>query len=95
MRSATGTYRLDSISGAFFAVNLLHFIHRDEAIVGRFGRYGTIRGSIGGRVLSAMWKDQNQHGWLLLTFDPAYGLFEGEYGTGDDVAGRCSGIKVR
>jgi len=47
------------------------------------------------RVLSASWKDQVRDGWMTLTFDGSYRLFEGEYGTGAQTASRCTGEKVR
>ncbi len=95
VRTATGTYRLDPISAAFFDATVIRFIHRDGSVIGRFGRHGSIRGSMTDGVLSASWKDQVRDGWMKLAFDGSYRLFEGEYGTGDETTNCCTGEKAR
>jgi len=86
---------LDPISAVFFDATVVRFIHRDGSVIGRSGRHGSIHGSMTDRVLSASWKDQVRDGWMTLTFDGSYRLFEGEYGTGAQTASRCTGEKVR
>ncbi len=93
-RSATGSFRLDEASAAFFQARRLRMIQRGSTIRGRLGRYGVVEGVIAAKEVRATWHDSGQAGWLALTFDPDFTRFEGEYGVGEwpsAVAGRCAG----
>jgi hypothetical protein len=77
---ATGHYRLDPESHAFFESPIIHFVQHDAELVGHFGRHGTVRGFMHGCVLEGNWKCRERGGWIRLTFDPSRRTLEGEYG---------------
>jgi hypothetical protein len=85
-RTITGQYRLDSNSDRFFGARTMHFRQIDSAVLGRFGRRGTLKGSMDARVLRANWKNDESIGWLVLTFDDKFAAFHGEYGAGEPAA---------
>jgi hypothetical protein len=84
-RTITGQYRLDPNADRFFGARTVHFRQIENAVLGRFGRRGTLRGSMDARVLRANWKNDDSIGWLVLTFDEKFSGFQGEYGT-DETA---------
>ncbi len=82
----TGQYRFDPEADRFFGARTVHFRQIENSVLGRFGRRGTLKGSIDGRVLRAQWKYDEGAGWLVLTFDEKFSGFQGEYGTGEAPA---------
>jgi hypothetical protein len=91
---ATGHYRLDRASTAFFGSPLMHFIQRGDRVLGHFGRHGIIRGSIVDRTMEAAWKSGERCGWLKIEFDATRRSFEGTYGLGEATSpplGYCRG----
>jgi hypothetical protein len=92
MSGATGHYRLDGESKAFFGSPVMHFIQRDDRIIGRFGRRGVVRGSISNGTLTISWKSGPRCGWLKARFNPIRRSFEGVYGLGEATSpplGHC------
>jgi hypothetical protein len=82
-RNISGQYRLDPNVGRFFGAQTVHFRQVENAVLGRFGRYGTLRGSMDCGVLRARWKNDATIGWVVLRFDESLSTFQGEYGTYD------------
>jgi len=78
--TATATYALDRDARAFFATKAFRFVHRHESIVGKFGRYGSIKGTMNDRLLIATWRDETRRGWLTLAFSRSFRSFRGNYG---------------
>ena len=74
-------YRLDPASASFFRTSRLRLLARNQYVVGRLGRYGTVSGKISDRFLSAVWHDVrgDRRGWLAVVFSAQYGSFEGSY----------------
>lgn len=72
MRSVSGKYRMDAASAEFFGSRTICLIGRGSEILGRFGRTGTIRGSLAGYVADAVWHDFHREGWMTLTFDAGF-----------------------
>lgn len=90
----TGQYRFDPGGDRFFGARTVHLRQIDNAVLGRFGRRGTLKGSIDARVLRAQWKYDDTIGWLVLTFDEKFNGFQGEYGTGEAAAEASSAVKI-
>jgi hypothetical protein len=85
-RNITGQYRLDTNTDRFFGATTVHFRQIEDEVLGRFGRRGTLKGSMDAHVLRAKWKNDESTGWLMLTFDDRFGGFRGEYGTSETAA---------
>jgi hypothetical protein len=95
---ATGHYRLDPGSQAFFESPMMHFVQHDGEVIGHFGRHGNVRGVMHDGVLEANWKCRDRDGWIRLTFDPSRRTLEGEYGlgsVGSAPAGFCRAAAQR
>ena len=95
--TATGAYGLDSAAATFFGALAFRFVHRDDVVVGRFGRSGRIEGTMKDRLLVATWDDDARRGWLTLAFAPSFGSFRGDYGEYEErhsVRGRKRGRLV-
>ena len=98
MLDATGLYRLDETSVRFFGTHVLRILQRGEVVVGRFGRRGTIKGTLHDFELRAAWRERACSGWLNATFDPTYDTFRGECGDEDDeliAQVQCTGTRIR
>ena len=78
--TATGAYGLDSAAATFFRARAFKFVHRNNIVVGRFGRSGRIEGTMNDRLLVATWNDDARRGWLTLAFAPSFFSFRGDYG---------------
>lgn len=83
-RTVTGQYRLDANAQQFFGAPTLHFRQVEQNVLGRFGRRGTLKGTVEAHILRARWKNDTQVGWLVATFDAAFESFQGQYGVFDD-----------
>lgn len=78
--TATATYALDRDAAAFFAAKAFRFVHQHESVVGKFGHYGSIQGTMNDRLLIATWHDETRRGWLTLAFSRSFRSFRGNYG---------------
>jgi hypothetical protein len=83
-RTVTGQYRLDANAQQFFGAPTLHFRQVEQNVLGRFGRRGTLKGTVEEYVLRARWKNDAQAGWLVAKFDAGFASFQGQYGVLDD-----------
>ena len=90
------TYRLDADTRQYLDSSLLHLIVRGSDVVGRYGRYGVIRGTLDGSELTASLNDGPNRGWLRASFDAVYDTFEGTCAYGREPANECriSGSRV-
>lgn len=93
-RTANGSYRFNAAAAAFFGSAMVHFIVRDGAIIGRFGRIGTMRGSLSGRVAHIFWQVRDREGWITLRFEPHFKSCVCEYGLRDGPAVGSASMSV-
>jgi hypothetical protein len=94
LRSASGTYRFNAAGATFFGSPMVHFIVRDGAIVGRFGRTGTMRGSLSGLLAHVWWQMRDREGWVTLHFEPHFKSCVCEYGLRDGPAVGSSSMSI-
>ncbi|HEX8805614.1 MAG TPA: hypothetical protein VF741_01650 [Candidatus Aquilonibacter sp.] len=97
MASATAVYRLNPEMHEMLGTRLIRIIARDDAIIGHYGRYGYISGSLKGHELDATLRDKRHEGHLTVTFDDDFMSFSGHYlPAGGEVLRdqQCSGIRV-
>lgn len=83
------TYRLDSAAQHYLDSSLLHLIVRGSDVVGRYGRYGVLRGTLDGSELTASLTDGPKQGWFRASFDAMYDAFEGTCAYGREPANEC------
>lgn len=81
----TGNYSMGASASEFFMSKTMRLIARDTRIFGRFGRRGSIRGTITRYVAHVTWRDLHREGWMMLVFATdfgsglcRYGLLEGQ-----------------
>lgn len=97
MANATAAYRLNPEMHEVLGTRLIRIIARDETVIGHYGRYGYISGSLKGRKLEATLRDKQHEGQLIVTFDDGFTSFDGHYvHLGDDQRRdrKCSGTRV-
>jgi hypothetical protein len=95
--NATAAYRLNPEMQEVLGTRLIRIIVRDQAVIGHFGRYGYISGSLNGHDLHATLRDKRHEGHLSVTFDDAFMSFNGHYASNVDEHAdglRCSGTRV-
>jgi hypothetical protein len=95
--NATAAYRLNPEMQEVLGTCLIRIIVRDQAVIGHFGRYGYISGSLTGHDLEATLRDKRQEGRLTVTFDDSFTSFNGLYASAVDDLSRgrqCSGTRV-
>lgn len=80
----TGQFSMDAGAQQFFGARTLHFRQLERNVLGRFGRRGTLKGTMEGHVLRAQWKNDMRLGWLVATFDAGFTSFQGQYGVLDN-----------
>ncbi len=79
MANATAAYRLNPEMQDVLGTRLIRIIVRDQTVIGHFGRYGHISGSLTGRDLEATLRDKRHEGHLTVTFDDSFTSFNGQY----------------
>lgn len=97
MATATAAYRLNPEMQDVLGTRLIRIIVREQTVIGHFGRYGYISGSLQGRDLQAVLRDKRREGQLTVTFDETFTSFNGRYASAaDDRPGSrlCSGTRV-
>jgi hypothetical protein len=95
--NATAAYRLNPEMHELLGTRLIRIIVRDGAVIGHYGRYGYISGSLNGRDLDVRLRDKRHEGQLTVTFDDAFTSFAGRYAmeSPDSVQSRhCSGTRI-
>lgn len=97
MTNATAAYRLNPEMQEVLGTRLIRIIVRDQTVIGHFGRYGYISGSLNGRNLEATLRDKRHEGHLTVTFDDSFTSFNGQYASETHIAPggqRCTGTRV-
>jgi hypothetical protein len=97
LASATAVYRLNPEMHEMLGTRLIRIIARDDTVIGHYGRYGYISGSLRGRELDATLRDKRHEGHLIVTFDDDFMSFNGHYSPGGEAPQRdqqCSGTRV-
>jgi hypothetical protein len=95
--NATAAYRLNPEMQEVLGTRLIRIIVRDRTVIGHFGRYGYISGSLDGRTLDATLRDKRREGHLTVTFDDSFTSFNGQYASEThDASGAvlCTGTRV-
>jgi hypothetical protein len=95
--NATAAYRLNPEMQDVLGTCLIRIIVRDQAVIGHFGRYGYISGSLTGRDLQATLRDKRHEGHLTVTFDDSFTSFNGQYAIAVDDpphSRACTGTRV-
>jgi hypothetical protein len=95
--NATAAYRLNPEMQEVLGTRLIRIIVREQTVIGHFGRYGYISGSLNGHDLDATLRDKRHEGHLSVTFDDGFTSFNGRYASGaaDHKGGvHCSGTRV-
>jgi hypothetical protein len=95
--NATAAYRLNPEMQEVLGTRLIRIIVRQQTVIGHFGRYGYISGSLNGHDLDATLRDKRHEGHLTVTFDDGFTSFNGRYASSsDEKAGSqvCSGTRV-
>jgi hypothetical protein len=86
---------LDAVAAQFFGSESLSLIARGTSIIGRFGRTGSIRGTLAGYAGDAVWRDVERQGQMSLTFSDDYSSCVCEYGMrGGPALGRVTMTRV-
>lgn len=97
MANATAAYRLNPEMQEVLGTRLIRIIVRDATVIGHFGRYGYISGSLTGRDLEATLRDKRHEGHLAVTFDASFTSFNGRYASAADDqphSRACTGTRV-
>ncbi|HTZ54149.1 MAG TPA: hypothetical protein VMB20_03735 [Candidatus Acidoferrum sp.] len=97
MANATAAYRLNPEMQEVLGTRLIRIIVREQTVIGHFGRYGYISGSLTGHDLDATLRDKRHEGHLTVTFDDGFTSFNGQYASAADDRTRsrlCSGTRV-
>ncbi len=97
MANATAAYRLNPEMQEVLGTCLIRIIVREQTVIGHFGRYGYISGSLNGHDLHATLRDKRHEGHLTVTFDDGFTSFDGHYARAADdrpVRRQCSGTRV-
>ncbi|MGB6984413.1 MAG: hypothetical protein WBD74_00410 [Candidatus Aquilonibacter sp.] len=97
MANATAAYRLNPEMQEVLGTCLIRIIVRDQTVIGHFGRYGYISGSLTGRDLDATLRDKRHEGHLTVTFDDSFMSFNGRYEIAVDDPPHyraCTGTRV-
>lgn len=96
MQRVRRSYRLDLAAAEYFdAVRLSLRERAENGVVGRYGRHGSLQGTLSERVLSGTWRSTETTGWITVTFAPDFRSFEGRYGVAGGWSGAVSGTAVR